>query len=470
MARGTAAKSIGALLSGSAIATVIGFAVQPILTRLFTPEAFGVAGLFVGLVTLIYPVGSLRYEDAIILPETQRDASALIWLSLLISLGVCALVLLAPLTSRWVSGSYVDLIPYLWALAPCLLALRLSRISESAAARIERFGAIAQASVVRSTVTSGVRLIGGWSLPTPGMLIAAFGVGTVVTVAPHTWAIRASGLLAWPGRAAMARVAQTYRRFALFTTPAVLLHTAAARTPLLIVGTFALVSDVGQLSQTFFAVGAPLTLIAGSVSRVFVVEAAARIRVGAEALSELSRTYLTRLVWAVAGPVAVVVVLGPELFAWAFGPEWRVAGVYAQWLAPWMGVMACASALTGLFDVTGKQRSDALFSIVHVCGIVLALLVGAHFGESSSWGEVWGAVAGLGIGGAVLRLGHLGVLRSVAPGGPSWTRASLLPLVVSIATAAVGLSVEGSTRLAVLVLGGLLYLALAWVALIKRGD
>lgn len=468
MARTTTARSIGALLSGSAIATVIGFAVQPVLTRLYSPEAFGVADLFVGLVTLVYPVCSLRYEDAVLLPGEQRDAAALVWLSLLISLGVCALVALSPLAAGWLSGSYVDLVPYLWGLAPCLLVLRLGRISESAAARVERFGAIAQASVARSGVTSGVRLIGGWSIPTPGMLIAAFGIGTAASVVPQAWSIRSSGLLKWPGRSAMARVGTTYRRFALFTTPAVLLHTAAARLPILIVGGFALASDVGQLGRTFFAVGAPLSLVAGSVGRVFVVEAAARIRIGAEALSDLSRTYLSRLVWAVAGPVAVVVVLGPDLFAWVFGTEWRAAGVYAQWLAPWMGAMACASALTGLFDVTGKQRSDALFSIVHVGGIVGALLVGAYVGEATGWGEVLGAVAGLGIGGCALRLAHLGVLRSAAPGGPTWTRASLLPLFVSVATATIGLSVDDSMRIVVLVFGGLLYLTLAWVSLARK--
>ncbi len=470
MARPTTTQSIGALLTGSAFATVIGFAVQPVLTRLYTPEAFGVADLFVGLVTLLYPVGSLRYDDAVILPESKGDASALIWLSLLISIGACSLLAFAPLASGLLHGSYADLSPYLWALAPCLLALRLGRISESAAARLERFGAVAQASVVRSGVTSGVRLLSGWAMPTPGMLIAAFGLGTAAAVGPQVWAVKSSGLLAWQGRTAMVRVARTYRRFALFTTPAVLLHTAAARLPILIIGAFALASDVGQLGRTFFAVGAPLTLVAGSVGRVFVVEAAAQIRVGAQALATLSRTYLTRMVWTAAGPTAVVVVLGPDLFAWVFGAEWRPAGVYAQWLAPWMAAMACASALTGLFDVTGKQRSDALFSVVHLAGIVGALLIGAHVGVSLGWGSVLGSIAGLGVGGCVLRLLHLAVLRSVAPGGTSWTRASLLPLVVSATTAAIGLTVDGSMRLVVLVLGGLLYLALAWISLVRKAG
>ncbi len=468
MAEQSTARSIGALLSGSAIATVIGFAVQPVLTRLYAPEAFGVADLFVSVVTLLYPIGSLRYEDAILLPQRTDDASALVWLSLSISLGVCALLTLAPVSGRWLSGSYATLTPYLWALAPCLLALRLGRISESAAARIERFGAVAQSSVVRSSVMSSVRLLGGWSLPTPSVLIAAFGVGTAAAVAPQVWAVRSSGLLKWPGRTALTRAARFYRRFALFTTPAVFLHTATARLPILIIGAFALAGDVGQLGRTFFAIGAPLTLIAGSVGRVFVVEAAARVHVGADALANLSLTYLSRMVWTVAGPTAVAVVLGPDVFEWAFGPQWRPAGTYAQWLAPWMGVMACAGSLTGLFDVTGKQRSDAIFSVVHIAGIVGALLIGAHAGEWVGAGKVLGSIAALGIVGALLRVVHLCVLRSTAPGGPSWTRACLAPLLLSVSTAVLGLSANGSARLVVLFLGGLLYLALAWSALVRR--
>ena len=463
------ARAIGSLVSGSLVATVVGLAVQPILARLYSPEQFGIADLFVAVVTLLYPIGSLRYEDAIVLPKRDDEASALLWLSAGLSVLSAALLLLLPLTAPLWSGSFADVRPFLWGIAPCFLILRLGRILENAAARHKQFGVLARTSVTRSAVTSAGRLGGGLVAPSAGLLIASFGLGFAATLPSLARALRKSTLLQWPRHMArIGRAARKHRRFALFTTPALLLHSATGRLPILLVGTFALASDVGQLGRTFFAIGAPLSLLTRSVSRVFVVEAAELFRDAPDRLGELVRTYLTRMVWAAAGPSAVVLVLGPDLFAWAFGGEWRPAGVYAQWLTPWMVVMACASALTGLFDVTGKQRSDALFSVAHLVGIVGSLLVGAHLGESAGWSEVLGAIAGLGVGGCALRLAHLAVLRGVAPGGPSWTRASLAPLAISAATAAAGLSVQGSMRLVVLILGVLLYLGLAWISLVRK--
>lgn len=353
------ARAIGSLVSGSLVATVVGLAVQPILARLYSPEQFGIADLFVAVVTLLYPIGSLRYEDAIVLPKRDDEASALLWLSAGLSVLSAALLLLLPLTAPLWSGSFADVRPFLWGIAPCFLILRLGRILENAAARHKQFGVLARTSVTRSAVTSAGRLGGGLVAPSAGLLIASFGLGFAATLPSLARALRKSTLLQWPRHMArIGRAARKHRRFALFTTPALLLHSATGRLPILLVGTFALASDVGQLGRTFFAIGAPLSLLTRSVSRVFVVEAAELFRDAPDRLGELVRTYLTRMVWAAAGPSAVVLVLGPDLFAWAFGGEWRPAGVYAQWLTPWMVVMACASALTGLFDVTGKQRSE----------------------------------------------------------------------------------------------------------------
>src|SRR5690625_391166 len=74
------------LMSGSGITLAAAYFAQPILTRIYGPEAFGVSDYFVGVMAILTPVASLRYEDAVMTPERDRDAGHVIWLSAILSM------------------------------------------------------------------------------------------------------------------------------------------------------------------------------------------------------------------------------------------------------------------------------------------------------------------------------------------------------------------------------------------------
>ena len=64
-----------------ALATLAGQAIIlmaiPLLTRLYDPASFGVAGVFSSITAIFYPLSSLRYELAIPLPKPDEDAANL---------------------------------------------------------------------------------------------------------------------------------------------------------------------------------------------------------------------------------------------------------------------------------------------------------------------------------------------------------------------------------------------------------
>lgn len=70
------------LTTGSVFAQALGILVAPIVTRLFAPEAFGIAALFASIAGVISVVACLRYELSIMLPETDEDAANLLGVSL----------------------------------------------------------------------------------------------------------------------------------------------------------------------------------------------------------------------------------------------------------------------------------------------------------------------------------------------------------------------------------------------------
>src|SRR5690606_32485593 len=72
------------LVGGAAAAQALVFATRPVLTRLFTPDDFGVLTVFVTLVAVLGTVASGRYEDALMLPEDDGEAAHVLSLALLV--------------------------------------------------------------------------------------------------------------------------------------------------------------------------------------------------------------------------------------------------------------------------------------------------------------------------------------------------------------------------------------------------
>ena len=101
-AGGSFLRPVLTLVSGGALAHALVFTARPALTRLFTPEEFGVLTLFVAIAALVGAVTTGRYEDALMLPDQDDEAAGLLWIACLAALGgalVAGVMVLAP--SSW---------------------------------------------------------------------------------------------------------------------------------------------------------------------------------------------------------------------------------------------------------------------------------------------------------------------------------------------------------------------------------
>jgi len=86
-------KNVLALMGGTLIAQMISMASSPIVTRIFTPENFGLLALFATSVGIISRVGALCYERAIVLPNNNKDAISVFFLSVAILLFTTSIIL-----------------------------------------------------------------------------------------------------------------------------------------------------------------------------------------------------------------------------------------------------------------------------------------------------------------------------------------------------------------------------------------
>jgi lipopolysaccharide exporter len=113
----TFADNVVTLTTGSAIAFGVSILASPITSRLFGPEEFGLAALFMSGATILGAIACLRYEMAIVLPKEDKDAASLFVLCGMILIVTTTLsatfsLLLGPRILSYLGAD--ELKPYLW--------------------------------------------------------------------------------------------------------------------------------------------------------------------------------------------------------------------------------------------------------------------------------------------------------------------------------------------------------------------
>ena len=87
-------RNIITLMTGTSIAQAIPVAVSPILTRIYTPEDFGIFALYMSVVSIMAIFATGKYDLAIMMPEKDDDAVNIVILSTSITTIVSILTLI----------------------------------------------------------------------------------------------------------------------------------------------------------------------------------------------------------------------------------------------------------------------------------------------------------------------------------------------------------------------------------------
>ncbi|MEX1054491.1 MAG: oligosaccharide flippase family protein, partial [Rhodothermales bacterium] len=399
------------LLSGTAVTLLISYLSVPILTRLFTPEEFGVSDYFIMIVSVFITFASLRYEDAVMLPENDEKASSVFWLAAGLTLVTVALTAIFAIWSHEIAAflRVEGVAVWLWLVAPTLFLMRLCKLAEIWLTREHRFRVITGGEVANKVTMMGARIGAGAVADLgAGGLIGGFVVAHVVSGAYFLRSLfqNAGGRLVRVSMRQIREAANRYRRFALYSTPASFLNAVVARLPVLLLPVFFSMETVGYFGRAFVALAVPLSLVGTAVSQVFIVHAAEAHR--AHRLAPLTKTIHARLVMVGMFPTLLLVAAGPELFAFVFGPEWRTAGDFARYLAFWFFAGGVASPLSRLFDILERQRTELLISTATCLALTIALVIG---GKS---GDVHFTIVLVAIAGTLIRVMHIGTMTQLA--------------------------------------------------------
>lgn len=394
--------SVAKLVSGTALAQVMALAAAPLLSRLFTPDQFGVVGVFLSFATVVGAVSALRLELAVVVARTDDGAVDVVGVALWVLMCVVTLSALVVLFGSGALAGWLgepQLGSMLAALPLYVASVGVFQVLNYWSTRLGHFGDLATAHVGRGAVTAATQIAAGLTrLGAPGLL------------AGHVLGQAAGAMMllrkAFVGNAEMLRrkVAPTkvlatlreYKDFALYGSLQALLNAAGQGVPAVFLAAYFDAATAGQYLLAQRMITAPSRLVGQSVRQV-VYPALSRI-VNERRVTRVALGITIALTGVALIPLIVLAGWGPGLFAWVFGAEWRQAGEFARFTVLLLVVGLVNIPAVSLIPIIRMQRWHAAFEVVYMVARVAALMAGGYL-----YGPL-GAVAGISLASLLFNL------------------------------------------------------------------
>jgi lipopolysaccharide exporter len=386
--RGSFGGNVIRLASGAALAQVILVAATPILSRLYSPEAFGVAALFLAVTGIVSVVGCLRYEYAIVLPEAEADARRLLFASMAIAVVVAAVSAVVVLTLGpllLTKFNMAELQPFLWLIPVSILAQSLIQALNFWNTRKSSFSRVAASKIAQAAVTTllalGLGAAGyGTASSMVGSNVAGFACAAVVLVVVSLGGIRNQSEEGVDVASRPLSVLRRYRKFATHSTGPAVLNAMSWQLPALLLGAFFSASVVGLYALTMKVIQTPVGLIHQAISQVFYREVVVARTDGT--LDRLVEGLFASLAKAALLPCLLLLIAGRDLFAFVFGPAWDQAGLFAQILSPWIFVWFITSPLSVIYLALEHQEEEIKVQSTIFTARCSSLLLGGYIGDT----------------------------------------------------------------------------------------
>ncbi len=372
------------LTTGTTLAQIAGIILIPVVTRIYSPEFFGVNQLFISIAAVIVGISSLTYDSTVMLPKNDEDSMNIFALCALCILGTSVAVGIVFIGfGDWFGDFFgTPLIADYFMWLPFFVAFSgfFMLLSEWLSRRV-KFGALSKGIVMKTTSTRIIQIGGGLAAASPlGLILGTVG-GTGLAVLLMLRVLKEDvALLKTVTAKRMKELAIRYKEFALYGSAGGIANSMSWELPAFMLAFFFSPAVLGYYALAMMAVGLPMGIVGTAIAQVF-FQKASEEKNHTGSVKAVVREIHTRLISIGIFPFIVFVILAEDLFTFVFGADWLTAGTYARILAPWFFAVFIFTPISGLFGVLEKQREQLFFEIATLCTWALIFYVGGTFGD-----------------------------------------------------------------------------------------
>ena len=353
-------KNVLTLMTGTTIAQAIPIAISPILTRIYTPEDFGVLALFVAITSIFGSIANGRYELAIMLPKKDENAINIFALGLIItfSMSFILLVLVVLFNEQITELLKNDEISvWLYFVPIAVLFIGLYNMLAYYNNRKKYYKELANATIIKSIFASIIQVsIGVFKGGVMGLISGQILSTIIANMRLSKNIINDKLLISNVTKIKIIALAKRYKNFPKFTMWATLANTLSYQLISILISAIYNISTLGSYSLVQKILGAPSSLIGASIGRVFFQTAIKEKQHTGKSINVFDDT--TKKLFVIGLPFfGLFYLIVEEFFKFMFGKEWQIAGTYAKILIPFYFITFIFSQVSTIFSVFEKQKT-----------------------------------------------------------------------------------------------------------------
>lgn len=358
------------LAGSSAGANLLAVVITPLLSRLYTPESFGIFASFTAITALLNAFSSLRLEVAIPVVPRDRDANNLAFTcAVLVSCFVIVIAILIPLSRDYLAcwNDFRRIDQFLWLVPVAVFSLGIFQVLSYCAIRANAFKTLARVKLCQSLSNSLFTIFLAGLGPLGLILSQTLMQGLAVAQFIRARVFRLESISIFK-LSFISHFLARFSDFVLYNTPSGLVNVAASSMPVILLSSYFGQDQIGQFFLAQKLLLFPASLVGTSVSQVYL--GSAREALGEGNIRHIMLAYARKLF--VVGAVFCVVayLLSPLIIPVLFGAKWTLASKLVVLLLPLLLGNLVVSTLSATYYVARAVRvelfAQCLFAMLSV--------------------------------------------------------------------------------------------------------
>lgn len=362
---GSTTRDVAVLTMGTAVAQLITIVAVPFLSRIYTPEDFGVLATFMAVATITATLITGRYEMTILLPSREDEAATLVLLSLILTgtfstaMAVASFAVTGGLQHSLGVSAIGTWLPGAFMVAGAAGVIATTQVWMN---RHRTYRQMSIVRVVQSTLIVCFSLLFAWSSMARDGLILAHILSYAAVASLAMWLAR-SATTRWD-RKQLRHTAKTHIDSPRYLLPTAVLDIASLQLPIFLVTAKFGTEIAGHYSMAVRILSVPLTLVGSAIGQVFFQRAAIDIDTNPRAVY-VRYIQISITLGILSIPLTILIIrYGSSIFEWALGSAWTPTGQMAEFLVISATMYFIFSPTSSILLTLQKQKVLLAFGVI----------------------------------------------------------------------------------------------------------
>jgi O-antigen/teichoic acid export membrane protein len=370
-------RSATLLISGTVAAQLISIILRPLLARFFSPESFGIYSVYVSLVGMIIVLSSLRYDDTIVLPKSDKESTNLLGLALILNFlfNIIIFVLVLLLGKKIIS--FLNLpenfpVPILYIIPLGALLFGTYQSLNTWLIRKRKFSSVSVNKLVRRSSEGIAQMSFAWFKSFNGLIFSDI-LGQACNVVITAYQSKKNGLnLKLLSLTKLRYVFYKYSEFPRYNLIPAFMSTCSYSLPPIFITKFFSPESAGYFDFSKLLLSLPLALIASSLSSVLLQRISERFNRKESFLAELKPVFITVGLISVV-EIVLILLFGESIFTIIFGKQYSMSGTISKIMVWSFASNFIVATFSSIFVSMRKIKIYSIWQLIYFLAIISLL-------------------------------------------------------------------------------------------------